>query len=71
MAAMLALLLLKLITLGGSIATTAAVLGLFAFKDTLGPHVVPLAMGGIVAIIIGETGAWLIAHAKDSDRPER
>ena len=64
------LLLLKLVTLGGSIATTAAVLGLFFFKETLGPQVVPLAVGGIAAIIIGEAGAWLLGRFAAADAPD-
>ncbi|GLK54933.1 hypothetical protein JOD31_002093 [Methylopila capsulata] len=57
-----ALLALKLVSLAGSIATTAGFVGLFAFKDLLGPHVATLLIGGFLAIAVGEGAAWLVAR---------
>lgn len=56
------LLILKLVTLGGSLATTAGLVGLFAFRDVLGPHLVALWVGGFAAIALGEGGAWLLGR---------
>lgn len=55
-------LMLKLVTLAGSLATTAGFVGLFAFRDVLGPHLVALWVGGFAAIALGEGGAWLLGR---------
>lgn len=62
MTMLLTLLFLKLITLAGSLATTAGFVGLFAFRDVLGPHLVTLWVGGFAAIVLGEGGAWLVGR---------
>lgn len=59
---LIAIMLLKLVTLTGSIALTAGFVGLFAFKDTLGPHLAVLWLGGLIAVAAGEGGAWLIGR---------
>lgn len=59
---LIAIMLLKLVTLAGSIALTAGFLGLFAFKDTLGPHLTALWLGGLLAVAVGEGGAWWIGR---------
>lgn len=59
---LIAIMLLKLLTLAGSIALTAGFVGLFAFKDTLGPHLVALWLGGFLAVAAGEGGAWWIGR---------
>ncbi|CAA2100604.1 MULTISPECIES: hypothetical protein [Methylobacterium] len=59
---LIAMLALKILTLAGSTATTIGLVGLFAFRDTLGPHLVPLWVGGFLAIALGEGGTWLIAR---------
>ncbi|MFJ7440118.1 hypothetical protein ACIQW5_20915 [Methylorubrum thiocyanatum] len=59
---LIVLLMLKLVTLAGSLATTAGLVGLFAFRDVLGPHLVALWVGGFAAIALGEGGAWLLGR---------
>ena len=59
---LIAIMLLKLLTLAGSIALTAGFVGFFAFKDTLGPHLAALWLGGFLAVAAGEGGAWWIGR---------
>ncbi|CAO4163026.1 hypothetical protein [Methylorubrum aminovorans] len=59
---LIAIMMLKLLTLAGSIALTAGFVGLFAFKDTLGPHLTTLWLGGLLAVAVGEGGVWLVGR---------
>ncbi|MFD1332323.1 hypothetical protein ACFQ4O_09970 [Methylopila musalis] len=64
-----ALLAVKLLTLSGSIATTAWLVSFFAFEDALGAHRWTLFVGGFAAIAAGELGAWLIARQAGGRQP--
>jgi hypothetical protein len=57
-----ALFVLKLITLAGSTATTLGFVSLFAFKDSLGLYTWPLFGAGFAAVLVGELGAYLLAR---------
>ncbi len=57
-----ALLITKLVTLAGSLAITAGLVGLFTFREILEPYLIVLWVGGFLAIAVGEGGAWLIAQ---------
>lgn len=61
MNAIVAMLALKLVSLAGALATTTAFIGLFAFRELLGPHIVWLFTAGFIALAIGEGGSWLLA----------
>lgn len=62
MAPLFATLAFKLLVLAGALATTAGVIGFFAFEDALGPHRWSLLIGGFAAIILGEGASSLIAR---------
>lgn len=53
-----AMLALKLLSLAGALALTTVFIGLFAFREILGPHLPLLLAGGLIALAIGECGSW-------------
>lgn len=59
---LIAITLPKLVTLAGTIAITAGFIGLFAFEGTLGPHRTAPWLGGLLAVAVGEGGAWPIGR---------
>lgn len=56
-----AMLALKLLSLAGALALITGFIGLFAFRELLGPHLLLLLAGGVLAVAIGEGGSWWLA----------
>jgi len=68
MKAVAGMLVLKLLSLAGALALLTAVIGLFAFRDILGPRLPMLFAAGAVALAIGEGGSrWLARQLETRD----
>lgn len=62
------MLVLKLLSLSGGLVLLTAFIGLFAFREILGPRLPLLFIAGVVALAVGEGGSrWLTRQLETRD----
>ncbi|MGH1417396.1 MAG: hypothetical protein ACRBCJ_00910 [Hyphomicrobiaceae bacterium] len=57
----------KIVSLAGSIASTVGLVGIFAFKETLGAYTSHLIVGGFTAIAVGELAGYVLAKSMSDE----